>query len=271
VTVTEKAWKDLTKEERAARIKDGQRKANEKRQALRAESDAAVEKIASGVTPEVAALIAAEVARALAGVRAVQTQQVESLDLAAIAKKDPMTWTAEEKELLRKEHERLQAALEAIPYKGEDVSGLRPGTVIGEGFNREYVAATAEWYMDVEARRKDRNYHNGKPAELTWPNYQLHDVFYQGTHPWLPISINGVTFNLLPGIQCKLPTPFYHRYMKFIQAGPKNDALFAPPPNPGTGNGYFHVSPKTGLAVILGKGPLDSVEAREAKDAKYEG
>ena len=58
-------------------------------------------------------------------------------------------------------------------------------------------------------------------------------------------------------------------YMRHIQAGPKNDALFREPENPGKGNGYFHVSKETGLAVILGKGPLDSTEAREAKDAKY--
>ena len=254
---TEKPWKELTKAERAERIKAGQKNAKQRRSEVG--------------TPDISALVAAEVAKALAGIKQVQSEQAASVDLAALAKKDPREWSLEDRELLRKEHERLQTALEALPYKGEEATGLKPGTVVGEGLLRDYVPHTMEWFTNVEERKKDRNKHNGRDAELTWPNYQLHDVFYQGTQPWLPITIHGVTFNLLPGIQCKLPTPHYAVYMRHIQAGPKNDALFKEPENPGKGNGYFHVSKVNGLAVILGRGPLDSTEAREAKDAKYEG
>jgi hypothetical protein len=251
------AWKDLTKEERAARIKEGQKKAKARR------SDTGVG------APDISALVAAEVAKALAGIKQVQIEQAGSEDLKALAKKDPALWTDEDRARLKKEHERLQAALEAIPYVGEEAKGLEPGTLIGDGYNRDYVPYTAEWFLNVEARRKDRNKHNGRPAELTWPDYQLHDVLWNGTQPWLPVHINGVTFNLLPGVWCKLPTPHYDRYRKFIDSGIKNAERFAQPDNPGRSAGYYHVS-KHGLAVILGKGPLDSMEVREANDYKPE-
>lgn len=251
------AWKDLTKDERATRIKAGQVAAKERR------ANEVVE-------PTIDDIVAAAVAKALAGVRTVQAEQTTSPVLADLAKKDPKSWTPEDRDLLRKEHERLQAALEAIPYKGEDAEGQRPGTIVGDGFNRDYVPFTKAWFLDVAARRTDRNLHNGRPAELTWPEYKLFDVYYQGTAPWLPITVNGVTFNLLPAISCMLPTPHYAVYMRYVQGGKINDANFQPPENPGKGNGYFHVSPKTGLAVILGKGPLDSLEAREAGDFRPE-
>lgn len=173
------------------------------------------------------------------------------------ATKDPADMTPEE---LRAEHERLQAALDALPFVGEQHKELEPGTLIGEGLVREYVPHTRGWFEDVETRRKDRNLHNGKPAELKWPNYQLHDVFYQGSKPWFDISINGVTYTLLPGMSCKLPTPFYTKYMEYITAGAQNDKRFAQPATPGTQAGYMHVNPTTGLAVILGKGALDKSE-----------
>ena len=248
------AWKDMTKEQRAEKIKAGQSAAKQRRTEV--------------TPPDVSALVAAEVAKALAGIRTVQAQQEASPDLAAIAKKDPRTWTDADRDLLKKEHERLQNALAALPYKGEEMTGAKPGSIVGEGFNKDYVPYTAAWFLDVEARRKDRNRdHLGREAELTWPDYKIENVYYQGTNPWLPVTINGVTFNLLPGIPCMLPTPHFASYMRSIQAGKKNDENFQPPAVPGTGNGYYYVSPKTGLAVILGKGPLASIEEREANDA----
>ena len=163
-------------------------------------------------------------------------------------------------EELKQEHDRLQAALDALPFVGDKVKDQEPGTLIGEGLVREYVPHTRQWFEDVEERRKDRNFHNGKPAELKWPNYQLHDVFYQGPKPWFDISINGVTYTLLPGTSCKLPTPHYSKYMEYVTAGSANDKRFAQPDHPGTHAGYMHVNPQTGLAVILGKGALDKSE-----------
>lgn len=201
---------------------------------------------------DMAATIAVEVAKALAGIQAAQKA----------SEKKPDDMTPEE---LKKEHERLQNALEALPYVGEKVKA-EPGTIIGEGLTREYVPHTREWFMDVEARRQDRNLHDGQPAELRWPNYGLHDVIYPGPKGWLDISINGVTFTVLAGVSCKLPTPHYAKYMDHIQAGRKNDERFAQPNIPGTGAGYMHVNPQTGLAVILGKGSLASIAEREASD-----
>lgn len=203
-------------------------------------------------TSEMATTIAVEVAKALAGVQAAQK--------AADKKPDEMT-----QEELKAEHERLQKALEALPYVGDKIAG-KPGTIIGEGMVREYIPHTREWFTDIEARRKDRNNHNGQPAELTWPNYGYHDVLYQGIKPWLDVKINGVTFTVLNNVPCQLPTPFYSRYMEFIRGGAINDQRFREPDNPSQKAGYMHVNPETGLAVLLGKGALPSMAEREASD-----
>ncbi len=205
-------------------------------------------------TADLASTIAVEVAKALAGVAQAQKEA---------SPKDPKDMTLEER---KAEHDRLQAALDKIPYVGDNVTGTKPGTVIGEGLTREYVPFNREWYLDVEARRKDRNVHNGKEAELTWPNYGLHAVDYPGPKAWLDIKINGVTFTVIPGVTCQLPTPHYAVYRENMLGGRTNDARFAQPAVPGTQAGYMHVNPETGLAVILGKGPLASMAEREAQD-----
>lgn len=180
----------------------------------------------------------------------------QAAELIATAK-DPETMTPEE---LKVEHERLQAALDALPFVGEKVKDQEPGTRIGEGLTSEYVPFTRAWFENVEARRQDRNLHNGKPAELKWPNYQLHEVNYPGPAAWLDVTVNGVRYTLRPDITCKLPTPHYARYVDMLQGGRKNDARFAQPTHAGTAAGYMHVNPDTGLAVILGKGPLQKDE-----------
>lgn len=226
-----------------------------------------------GLDAATVALIAGEVAKAVASVQ--QQAQAAPNDaeyLKAIAKKDPSTWTADDKAALLKEHERLNSALESLPFIGQTVAGkLRPGTVIGEGLTREYVPHDQGWFLDIEARRQDRNMHNGKPAELTWPNYGLHEVIYQGGKPFEQVLINGVGFALLPGVPCMLPTPHYDSYRSQLQSLRRHELYFAPP-QPRTAAGYLHVNVGDNgkmVAVLLGKGPLDDAAARETKDAKY--
>lgn len=269
--MSDKKWADMTKEERAAKIKAGK--------------EAAAARKESGT--DIDALVEAKVREALAGLRTVQTQQSESEDIKAIAKKDPSTWTAQDRELIRKEHERLQTALEAIPFEGDRVSGLQPGEVLHPGTPQaEYVAYSTDWFLDVEARRKDRTFRNGRPVEcshpgiacgdpraaglcgLRWPNYQLHPIVYGGTRiDW--VRINGVGFALMPGMTTFLPTPHYTVYMDSIR-GLQNHSKQFEPPTPRTNPGYMHVniSQTTGgpVAVLLGAGALPDMAAREATD-----
>ena len=229
---------------------------------------------AAGVDAATIALIAAEVAKAVASVTqaAQPASPAEADHLKEIAKKDPSTWTAEDRAALLKEHTKLNAALEALPFIGDTVVGkLSPGVVIGEGLTREYVPHDPAWFLDVEERRKDRNLHNGRPAELTWPNYGLHDVIYQGTKPFDEVCINGVCFGLLPGQVCQLPTPHYGLFMERMRGLRKHEEYFSPPA-PKTTPGYLHAKVGSNgkmVAVLLGKGTLDDTSAREAKDAKY--
>jgi hypothetical protein len=240
-----KKWADMTKEERAQRIKEGQAAAN-KRRAEPADTD-------------VSALVAAEVQKALAAIKASPV---------VTGAKDPKDMSKDE---LRAEHDRLQAALEALPFVGDKVRELRPGMKIGEGLTQEYVPYSQSWFLDVEARRQDRNIHNGKPAELTWPNYDLYTVVYPGPKPAEEIQINGVGFALVAGVPCKLPTPHYGLYMQSL-AGLRRHAEQFAPPRPSTNPGYMHVniSQSSGrpVAVLLGKGGLASMEEREAADAR---
>jgi hypothetical protein len=249
VTVETKAWKDMTKAERAARIKEGKERAK-------------------SASPDIDALVEAKVRAALAKLRDVQTDQSESDVIKAIAKKDPSLWTAAERELLRKEHERLQAALEAIPFEADGMHGVEPGSVVGAGPTAEYAPHTHGWFEDIENRRKDRNTHNGRPAELRWPEYQMHTIVFNGTKPDV-VSINNVAYGLLPGIPCKLPTPHYGLYMESLAGLRKHATQFAPP-TPSTNPGYLHVniSQSSGrpVAVLLGKGGLPDITAREALD-----
>jgi hypothetical protein len=228
-----------------------------------------------GLDASAVALIAAEVAKALAAVQQhAQPVPGEADHLRDIARKDPVTWTAEDKAALLKEHQRLNTALEALPFIGDTVMGkLRPGTAIGEGITREYVPHDQAWFLDVEERRKDRNLHNGRTAELTWPEYGLHEVIYQGMHPFEEVCINAVCFGLLPGQPCMLPTPHYGLYRSRLAGLRAHEEYFAPPV-PKTTAGYLHAKVGSNgkmVAVLLGKGPLPAATEREAQDAKYPG
>lgn len=234
------AWKDLTKEERSARIKAGREAAKK------------------SPADDMGARIKAAVDAAMATIRSSPI---------VTGAKDPKDMTPTE---LKAEHDRLQAALEALPFTGEALTGQRePGTKIGEGLTQEYVPHTRAWFEDVETRRLDRNYHNGKPAELKWPGYTMHDVIWQGTKAEI-VGINGVFYGLLSGIPCKLPTPFYGVYMDSIRGLREHNDQFTPPV-PSTNPGYFHVniSKSSGrpVAVLLGKGPLATQSERELGDA----
>lgn len=270
MTVETKAWKDMTPEERSAKMRAGKEAKAKQRDS----------------SPDIDALVEAKVREALAGLRGVQQSQEQSDDIKAIAKKDPTTWTKEDREMLLKEHERLQAALEAVPFIGDRVSGIDPGTKIGDGVNSEYVAYTTEWFIDTAHRRKDRLYRNGRPVECDhgelacgdpgtagrcgykWPNYQLHPVVFGGHRiDWVRIA--GVGFALMPGVQTLLPTPHYTVYMDSIRSRQQHAEQFQPP-TPQTNPGYMHVniSKTTGgpVAVLLGKGALPDIAAREATD-----
>lgn len=240
-----KAWKDLTKEERSERIRAGREAAKSKPK-----------------EPDLDAIVAAKVQEALAAIK--------GSDIVT-GKKDPKDMTPEE---LKVEHDRLQAALEALPFIGEQAVGqLPPGTRIGEGIQSDYVPYTHAWFEDVDARRQDRNLHNGRPAELKWPNYTMHDIIWNGTKPEI-FGINALFYGVLPGVRCKLPTPFYGLYMDQVDGLRRHADQFAPP-TPSTNPGYFHVninqSSGRPVAVLLGKGPLPDTAAREAEDAVYPG
>lgn len=261
MTTATKKWSELTKEERAARIKEGQKAAAERRAQ------------ASDSNSDIDTLVAQKVAAAIAVVKATN---------AITGAKDPNTMTKDE---LKAEHDRLQAALEALPFVGDEVKGLQPGTVLNAGQpNAEYVPFTHAWFEDVEERRKDRNIHNGRPQEcehdgkphgttpglcgLKWPNYDVHTVVYMGTKPET-VGINGVYYGMLPGLPCKLPEPHYGLYLQSLHDLRRHGEQFMPP-TPSTNPGYMHVniSNSSGrpVAVLLGKGPLASMEEREAND-----
>lgn len=264
MTTATKKWSDMTKEERAAKIKAGQQAAAERR---------ARDLDAPAPASSIEDIIAKQVAAAVAAVRA-----TESLS----GKKDPKDMTKEE---LKAEHERLQKALEDLPFVGES-AGVEPGTVINKGQpTAEYAPYTHAWFENVEARRQDRNIHNGRPQQcdhegkshgttpglcgLRWPNYDLHTIVHMGTKPE-SITINGVAYGLLPGVPCKLPLPHYTLYMESLAQLRKHAEQFAPPEHPGTNPGYMHVniSQSSGrpVAVLLGRGPLDDIATREASD-----
>jgi hypothetical protein len=121
-------------------------------------------------------------------------------------------------------------------------AGLQPGTRIGEGITSEYVPFTPEWFMDVDARRKD-TMPNGT---LKWPSYQIHDIVPNGETIRLTggaITVNGVGFALMAGRRCGLPSPHYTVYLDVITHGARHDAEFAPDPNPGSNSGYVSPHP----------------------------
>lgn len=243
------AWKDLTKEERSERIKEGRDRARQDRA-----HEASAPEEARQPSP---VDLATAIAQAMVAVQNAQATKPA---------KDPKDMTLEERKI---EHERLQKELDNLPFLAEHVGGVEPGTVIGTGLVTEYAPYTKEWFLDVETRRKDRNVHNGQPTELRWPNYQLHEVIYQGNRPYEEVTINGVGFAITPGNRCLLPTPHYGLYLEKLDGLRKHEERFAPPTNPQMVNGYVHVKYSDNgrmLAVLLGKGPLDGMPTRESND-----
>lgn len=122
-------------------------------------------------------------------------------------------------------------------------AGAQPGQIIGTGPQQEYVPFTADWFTDVEARRKDVDA-NGLPK---WPNYQLHTIMATTNEV---IRVNGVGFALYAGMECKLPSPHYAVYKDALDAPKRLEREFAPPEVPGSRAGY--ISPPH----IMGTGPI---------------
>lgn len=118
----------------------------------------------------------------------------------------------------------LEAAIDSI--KPPVPAGARPGMKVGEGYVQEYVGYTRDWFLDIENRRKDV----GTDGKLQWPDYQLHDVMHAGSPS--VVKIGGVTFGLLPGRICKLPTPFYHQYKESLAQIQKDAEQWAMPDKP---------------------------------------
>lgn len=94
---------------------------------------------------------------------------------------------------------------------------LRPGTVVGDGYATEMVPFTIEWYLDIEARRKEPEF---------GPEYQLHEVIPSQT---MPVRVNGVGFMLYAGRRCKLPTPHYQVYVNYLKNFQDLDQQYAIP------------------------------------------
>lgn len=115
----------------------------------------------------------------------------------------------------------LIAELDALP--APKVDGLRPGTKVGDGYAADYVPFTTEWFLDIEARRKDKN----PDGSLTFAGgYDLHEFIPNET---LDVSVNGIAFRLYAGRRCKLPTPHYLVYMDRIKQLQDLEAKYTPP------------------------------------------
>lgn len=139
-------------------------------------------------------------------------------------KADPKELTPAPKELTPAEAEARRAALiaelDALPTP--KVEGLKPGSKIGDGVTSEYVPYTTQWFLDVEARRKDV----GPDGKLVTPDYQLHEFIPNET---LDVTIQGVSFRVLAGRRCKLPTPHYNVYVDRLNRLQEAADMFNPP------------------------------------------
>jgi hypothetical protein len=98
-------------------------------------------------------------------------------------------------------------------------AGARPGSIVGEGLTAEYVPYSAKWFME---------------------NEQLHEVIPADTQE---VIVNGVSFGLLAGRRCKLPTSHYMVYLDQLQRIQETNDRWAPQP----GNPQFVVSRLPGV------------------------
>lgn len=127
--------------------------------------------------------------------------------------------TPEEKEARRKA---LTAELDSL--RPAVPQGAQPGDRIGAGVTAEYVPYSKEWFLDVEARKKD-TYADGSPK---FPGgYELHSIIAPKDET---IIVGGVAFGLLAGRPCKLPTPHYEVYMDSMRRRRENDAKWEKQP-----------------------------------------
>lgn len=117
----------------------------------------------------------------------------------------------------------LLAQLADLPPSPQ-ITGLRPGTVVGEGVAAEKVPFTTEYFLDLPARQKED------------PNYRLHDVDSPKT---LDIKVQGVSFTVIGGRVCQLPTPHYLVYRNHMDSFRKHDEEYAKPTSAPSGPGYI--------------------------------
>lgn len=108
------------------------------------------------------------------------------------------------------------ADIDALPTP-QAPDDVPPGTIVGEGIAAERKPYTKEWYLDVEARKKD-----------TSPDYRLESIIANET---LDVSVNGVAFRLISGRKCFLPTPHYLVYMDRLNSLKELEEKYTPPPD----------------------------------------
>src|SRR5688500_8423093 len=130
--MSEIKWADLSREEKAARIKAGKAAKAAERAAAPKEAPAPIV-----VSESTARDIEAEV-------RPLSEEEIKKLTPAEVEAR----------------RAKLTAAIDSLPTPV--VPGAQPGTKMGEGLTQDYVPYTREWFLDVEARRKEN------------PDYQLH-------------------------------------------------------------------------------------------------
>lgn len=142
---TEIKWADLSREEKAARIKAGkERKAAER--AAAAPPPAPRESKSRGFDADFRPLTDEE--------------------LAAL--------TPAEREA---RHAKLTAAIDAL--RPPVVPGAKPGTIVGEGLTAERIPYTAEWFTDIAARQKeDPNYKMHEVIPTKWGQVKVNGVAF---------------------------------------------------------------------------------------------
>jgi len=132
----ETKWADLSKEEKAARIKAGKEAAAAKRAA------APKEAVSRGFEA--------------------QSNRPHLEDIfRPLTEEETKKLTPEQVTARRAA---LTAAIDSLPAVPVISGTVKPGTKVGEGLAQDVVPFTAEWFTDIESRQKED------------PNYKLHEV-----------------------------------------------------------------------------------------------
>ena len=218
--MSETKWADLSREEKAARIKAGKAKKAAEREAVWKAAAAPLEAETAAPKP-----VAAEV----------KARNLEA-EFQPLTDEELKKLTPAEVEARRA---RLTAAIDSLPTFVSP--GAKPGTIIGSGLTAEYAPYTREWFLDVEERKKEN------------PEYQLHEVI---PNKWGFVKVNGVAFGYMPSKRCLLPTPHYLVYLENLAAPDKVAEEFKAPANVPIQAGYMspvHLMPGTWVYTPITK------------------